>query len=63
MASTVMEKDITKPREAGYLAKKITHRLPAKGQIIPTPEPQEREVFLTYFIHGLGLPLHPFVQD
>ncbi len=59
----VREKDITKLWEAGYLAKEIAHRLLAKGQIIPTPKPQERVVFLTYFIHGLGFPLHPFVQD
>ena len=39
MASAVKEKDITKLREAGYLAKEIAHRLPADGQIVPTPEP------------------------
>jgi hypothetical protein len=37
MTSSVKEKDIMKLREAGYLAKEIAHRLPAKGQIIPTP--------------------------
>ena len=47
MVSSVKEKDITKLREAGYLAQEIAHRLPAKGQIIPTPEPQERVVFLS----------------
>ena len=36
MASSVRE-DITKLREAGYLAEEIAHRLPAKGQIVPTP--------------------------
>ena len=41
MASTVREKDIKKLREAGYLAKKISHRLPTVGQVVPTPEPQE----------------------
>ena len=39
MASSVKEKDITKLREAGYLAPEIAHRFPAKGQIDPTPEP------------------------
>ena len=39
MASTVQEKDIKKLREARYLAKKISHRLPTAGQIVPTPEP------------------------
>ena len=37
MASSVKEKDITKLREVGYLAKEIAHRLPAKGRIVPTP--------------------------
>ena len=61
MASSVKKKDIKELREAGYLAKEIAHRLPAKGQIIPTPEPHERLVFLAHFIRGLGFPLHPFV--
>ena len=42
MASSVNKKDITELREAGYLAKEIAHRLPAKGQIVPTPDPHER---------------------
>ena len=62
MASTIREKDIKKLREAGYLAKKISHRLPTAGQIIPTPEPHERVVFLPHFVRGLGFPLHPFVH-
>ena len=62
MASIVREKDIKKLREAGYLAKKISHRLPMVGQIIPTPEPHERVVFLPHFVHGLGFPLHPFIR-
>ena len=57
MASSV-KKDIKELREAGYLAKGIVHRLPAKGQIVPTPEPHERVVFLTHFVRGLGFPLH-----
>ena len=62
MASSVKKKDITELREAGYLAKEIAHRLPAKGQIVPTPEPRERVVFFTHFVRGLGFPLHPFVR-
>ena len=62
MASSIKKKDIRELREAGYLAKEIAHRLPAKGQIVPTPEPHERVVFLTHFVRGLGLPLHPFVR-
>ena len=62
MASSVKKKDIMKLREAGYLAQEIAHRLPAKGQIVPTPEPNERVVFIPHFIRGLGFPLHPFVR-
>ena len=62
MASTVQEKDIKKLQEAGYLAKKIGHRLPTAGQIVPKPEPHERPVFLPHFVHGLGFPLRPFVR-
>ena len=62
MASSVKEEDIMKLREAGYLSENIAHRLPAKGQIIPTPKPQERVVFLSQFVRGLGFPLHPFVR-
>ena len=62
MASTVRENDIKKFREAGYLAKKISHRLPTAGQIVPTPEPHERVVFLPHFVCGLGFPLAPFVR-
>ena len=61
MASTVREKDIKKLREAGYLAKKIGHRLPSAGQVVPTLEPHERVMFLPHFVRGLGFPLHPFV--
>ena len=47
---------------AGYLAKRIGHRLPTAGQIVPTLEPHERVVFLPHFVRGLGFPLHPFVR-
>ena len=62
MVSSVTEGHIKKLRKAGYLAQEIAHRLPAKGQIVPTPEPNERVVFIPHFIRGLGFPLHPFVR-
>ena len=62
MVSSVTEENIMKLWEAGYLAANIAHRLPDAGQIVPTPEPHERVVFLTHFVHGLGFPLHPFVR-
>ena len=40
----------------------IAHRLPDKGQVIPTPGPHERVVFLAHFIRRLGFPFHPFVR-
>ena len=62
MASSVTKEDITKLREAGYLAADIAHHLPDAGHIVPTLEPHERVVFLAHFVHGLGFPLHPFVR-
>ena len=61
MASTMKEERITKLRAARYLAADIAHRLPDVGQIIPTPGPHERVVFLAHFVRGLEFPLHPFV--
>ena len=57
MVSSVTDGDIKKLRGAEYLAVDIAHRLPAAGQIVPTPEPYKRAVFLTHFVHGLGFPL------
>ena len=62
MASTVEEKHITNLRAAGYLAADIAHRLPDAGQVIPTPGPHERVVFVAHVVRGLGFPLHPFVR-
>ena len=61
MASAVTEGQIKKLRKVGYLSYNITHWLPDEGQLIPTPRPHERVVFLTHFLRGLGFPLHPFV--
>ena len=62
MVSSVTEGHIKKLRKAGYLASDIAHRLPEEGQLIPTPRPHERVVFLPHFLRGLGFPLHPFVR-
>ena len=62
MASSVTEEDIKKLREARYLTTEISHRLPARGQVIPTPEPGESVVFISHFLRGLGLALDPFVR-
>ena len=51
----------------GYLCKDITHRLPAKGQVVPTPEPHKRVVFLHPFVRGLmfyyGLDFHDLAPN
>ena len=61
MVSSVTEGHIKRIRKAEYLSNDIAHRLPEKGQLIPTPRPHERVVFLPHFLCGLGFPLHPFV--
>ena len=62
MPSSVMEEDVLKLREAKYLAYEISHRLPAEGQAIPTPEPGEYVVFVSHLRRGLGFPTDPFVR-
>ena len=59
MISSVTEGDIKKLRRAGYPPDDIAHRLPDEGQLIPTPKPHERVVFLTNFLRGLGFPSIP----
>ena len=61
-ASSINEKDIKDLRSAGYLAADIVHRLPDKDQIVPTPGPGERVMFIPHFVCGLGFSLHPFVH-
>ena len=62
VASSIQKEDIVKLREVGYLTADIQHRLPAPGQVIPTPEPNESVVFVPHFHRGLGLTLDPFVN-
>ena len=50
MPSSVMEEDIKKLREARYLTAEVSHRLPAQGQVVPTPEPNENVVFVSHFL-------------
>ena len=38
-----------KLREVRYLSADIKHRLPAPGQVIPTPEPNESVVYVPHF--------------
>ena len=67
MPSSVTEEDIKKLREARYLTAKISHRLPARGQVIPTPESGESVVFVSHLLRGLmfyyGLDFHDLAPD
>ena len=60
--SSVTEEDVRKLRDARYLTGEISHRLPAQGQAIPTPQPGESVVFTSHFLRGLGSPIDPFVR-
>ena len=62
MPSSVTEEDVLKLREAKYLAYEISHRLPAEGQAIPTPEPGEYVIFVSHLRRGLGFSMDPFVR-
>ena len=62
MPSSVTEEDIKKLREARYLTAEISHRLPARGQVVPTPRPNESIAFVSHFLRGLGLALDTFVR-
>ena len=62
MPSSVTEEDVLKVRDARYLTGEISHRLPAQGQVIPTPEPGESVVFMSHFRRGLGFPMDPYVR-
>ena len=62
MVFSVTEGHIKNLKKAGYLSNDIAYRLTEKGQLIPTPGPHERVVFLTHFLRRLGFPLHPFVR-
>ena len=62
VASSVTEEEIAKLQEARYLTMEILHRIPAQGQVIPTPRSNERVVFISHFLRGIGFALHPFVR-
>ena len=50
MPSSVMKENIKKLREARYLTAEISHRLLARGQVVPTLEPNESVVFVSHFL-------------
>jgi hypothetical protein len=48
-ASTITEGAILELKSAGYLAANVAHRPPEEGQVIPTPKPDERVMFIPPF--------------
>ena len=61
MVSSVTEGHIKRLRKAGYLSNDIAHQLPEEGQLIPTPRPHERVVFLPHFlVDWVSLSTHLF---
>ena len=48
--SSVTKEDIKKLMEARYLTAEVLHRLPARGQAVPSPEPNENVVFVSHFL-------------
>ena len=62
MPSSVTEEDVLKLQEARYLSYEISHRLPAEGQAIPTPEPGEYVVFVSHLRRGFRLPDGSFCE-
>ena len=62
MPSSVMEEAVLKLRDARYLTGEISHRLPAQGQAIPSPEPGESMVFTSHFLRGLSFSIDPFMR-
>ena len=52
MPSSVTGEDVLTLREASLLTGEISHRLPAQGQVIPTPKPGESVVFMSHFLRG-----------
>src|SRR3954470_19207448 len=62
MPSSLTEEDISKLREARFITSEISHRLPVRGQVIPSPQPGESVVFVSHFLRGLGFSTDPFVR-
>ena len=53
MPSSITEEVVLKLRDARYLTYEISHRLPTRGQVISSPEPGERVVFVSHLHRGL----------
>ena len=62
--SLMGETELNEMVEAGTLPNRVTTewRL-ADGEPYPMPHTDELVVFVDYFWHRLGLPVHPFLRD
>ena len=62
--SKMGEVELTTMVAVGILPDRVTTGWwPASGEPFPMPNTDEVVVFEDYFWHGLGLPIHPFLQD
>jgi hypothetical protein len=62
LSSKVKEAKIAELRSSGYIPENVACHAPTPGQVIPTPNPGERMVFVPHFVRGLGFPLHLFLR-
>ena len=60
--SCVTDVHIQELKRAGYLSANIVHRAPEAGQVVPTPKPDKRVVFIPPLHPGTGLPATPLCQ-
>jgi hypothetical protein len=59
-ASTLTDGDLAKARKEGFLAESAEVVFPST-EVIPTPQPRFRVMFLAFLLHGLSLPAHKFL--
>ena len=62
LASKITDAKIAELWSSGYILADVACRAPPARQVIPTPNPGERVVFVPHFLRGLGFPLHPFLR-
>ena len=56
-ASSVTDNNIRELKHAVYLSANIAHHAPEANQVVPTPKPGGRVVYVPHFIWGLGFLL------
>ena len=60
--STITRETLEKMVFKGILQDQVTIGWrPAVGELFPTPDTNELVVFEVYFVHGFGIPAHPFL--